>query len=105
MKSPTSTLNPARSAAIDKKEDQIADPCQPENHVVLRDQIRRSFNHHVSLGSESTLCDKHLQPNWYRFDSPAGNVMPTECPGGKYCGTEKPVWMKGEFALLQKKLI
>ena len=31
-----------------------------------------------------------------RFESPAGNLLPTECPGGNYCGTQIPVWMKGE---------
>ena len=32
-----------------------------------------------------------------RFESPAGNLLPTECPGGNYCGTNIPVWMKGEL--------
>ena len=33
----------------------------------------------------------------FRFDSPAGNLIPTECPGGNYCGTQLPVWMKGRI--------
>lgn len=76
-----------------------------------------------------------LPEGWYRFSSPAGSLLPTECPGyhhlvtpiihghnelkiritvpiilsrlfrslfdvltagGNYCGTNIPVWMKGE---------
>ena len=82
--------------------EEIIDPCQPENHKVIQNQPNRSFNRHLSQVTSSDpsirpICDQLLEPGWYRFDSPAGNLMPTECPGGKYCGTNMPIWMKGKL--------
>ena len=71
------------------------EPCDEGNHHVIAGQAHRSFNHHLSVGSEPPICDRLLASGWYRFDSPAGNLLPTECPGGNYCGTNIPVWMKG----------
>ena len=84
--------------------EEIIDPCQPENHKVIQNQPNRSFNRHLSQVTSSDpslrpICDQLLEPGWYRFDSPAGNLMPTECPGGKYCGTNMPIWMKGKLQL------
>ena len=65
---------------------------------LISGQPQRSFNHHLSLGGgEPPVCDRGLRAGWFRFDSPAGSLMPTECPGGNYCGTHMPVWMKGEW--------
>ena len=75
------------------------DPCQPANHYVIENEPRRSFNQHMSLGDHPPICDTLIKPGWYRFQSQAGNLMPTECPGGNYCGTEMPIWMKGECAI------
>ena len=70
---------------------------------LISEQPQRSFNHHLSLGGgEPPVCDRSLRAGWFRFDSPAGNLMPTECPGGNYCGTHMPVWMKGEEKYVQK---
>ena len=82
------------------------DPCLPSNHKVIKDQPNRSFNLHLSQVTLSDpnarpICDQLLEPGWYRFDSPAGNLMPTECPGGKYCGTNMPIWMKGNNFILK----
>ena len=77
------------------------DPCLSSNHKIIKDQPNRSFNRHLSQVTLSDasdarpICDQLLEPGWYRFVSPAGNLMPTECPGGKYCGTNMPIWMKG----------
>ena len=73
------------------------DPCHDENYQVIADEPQRSFNHHLSVGTDPPVCDKDLKEGWYRFQSPAGNLLPTECPGGNYCGTNIPVWMKGKF--------
>ena len=72
------------------------DPCLTGNHQVIADQPERSFNHHLSVGSGVPVCDSELQPGWYTFQSPAGDLLPTECPGGNYCGPQVPVWMKGK---------
>jgi len=71
------------------------DPCHDGNHRVIVGQPERSFNHHLSVGNGPPVCDRDLDAGWYRFQSPAGNLLPTECPGGNYCGTQIPVWMKG----------
>ena len=71
------------------------DPCLEGNYRVIAGQPQRSFNHHLSVGTEPPVCDSDLAEDWYRFQSPAGNLLPTECPGGNYCGTNVPVWMKG----------
>lgn len=74
------------------------DPCLPDNHKIITDQPQRSFNHHLAKGGdEPPICDRDLERGWYRFESAAGNVMPTECPGGNYCGTNMPIWMKGDI--------
>ena len=79
---------------------ETVDPCLSSNHKLIKDQPNRSFNRHLSQvtlsdASARPICDQLLEPGWYRFVSPAGNLMPTECPGGKYCGTNMPIWMKG----------
>lgn len=71
------------------------DPCHEGNHQIIAGQPERSFNHHLSVGNGPPVCDRDLLLGWYRFESPAGNLLPTECPGGNYCGTQIPVWMKG----------
>eukprot|EP00094_Tigriopus_californicus_P010881 TCALIF_10496-PA protein Name:"Similar to Cyp2j6 Cytochrome P450 2J6 (Mus musculus)" AED:0.07 eAED:0.07 QI:0/0.78/0.7/0.9/1/1/20/349/2332 len=73
------------------------DPCLPNNHKIVQDQPQRSINHHLAKsGDEPPICDRDLERGWYRFESAAGNIMPTECPGGNYCGTNMPIWMKEE---------
>ncbi|XP_059099319.1 uncharacterized protein LOC131893336 [Tigriopus californicus] len=74
------------------------DPCLPNNHKIVQDQPQRSINHHLAKsGDEPPICDRDLERGWYRFESAAGNIMPTECPGGNYCGTNMPIWMKGDI--------
>ena len=75
------------------------DPCEQDSHIVIANEPHRSANHHLSLGAagEPPICDRTILPGWYRFDSPAGNLIPTECPGENYCGTRKPVWLNGKF--------
>ena len=75
------------------------DPCEQDSHIVIANEPHRSANHHLSLGAagEPPICDRTILPGWYRFDSPAGNLIPSECPGENYCGTRKPVWLNGKF--------
>ena len=77
------------------------DPCEENSHIVIANEPQRSANHHLSLGAagEPPICDRTILPGWYRFDSPAGNLIPSECPGENYCGTRKPVWLNGKFVL------
>lgn len=92
----TTTSTTTTSAAEEAEYDADVDPCDPNAHHVISNQPQRSFNHHLSLGGgEPPICDRNLRRGWYRFQSPAGGIMPTECPGGNYCGTNMPVWMKG----------
>ena len=70
------------------------------DHQVIAGQPERSFNHHLSVGTGAPICDRcdgaaappvmengateHsrlLPEGWYRFSSPAGSLLPTECPG------------------------
>ena len=80
-----------------------SDPCIL--HQVISDQPERSFNHHLSVGRDPAVCDSELAEDWYRFNSPAGNLLPTECPGGNYCGTNIPVWMKGKGLATSIKIV
>lgn len=47
--------------------------------------------------SSDPKCDRgHIVDNgWYRFNSPAGNEMPTTNPRLGKCGTYAPIWMNG----------
>jgi len=81
------------------------DPCHEGNHQVIAGQPERSFNHHLSVGNGPPVCDRDLDAGWYRFQSPAGNLLPTECPGGNYCGTQIPVWMKGTVPSVHQGIV
>ena len=39
------------------------------------------------------LCDEHLSTGWYRFLSPAGNRMASECVAKRRCGTAVTGWL------------
>ncbi|XP_019618496.1 PREDICTED: uncharacterized protein LOC109465581 [Branchiostoma belcheri] len=71
----------------------FGDPCQ--TYEALDEPLR-------SVGAlwaapDPSLCDSGLQTNWYRFVSPAGGVIPTNCSllSRTSCSTLGPVWMKG----------
>jgi len=81
------------------------DPCLEGNHQVIAGQPERSFNHHLSVGTGAPICDRLLPEGWYRFSSPAGSLLPTECPGGNYCGTNIPVWMKGSVPTVSEGVV
>lgn len=77
----------------------VEDPCLTNRHFVIPNEVQRSYNHEWRNGSgRSPVCDNHLAIGWYRFDSPTGNLMPTKCPATNHCGTQLPVWLKGEEA-------
>jgi len=83
---------------------QSVDPCNPNHHRIINEP-RRSYNYRFGSGNprEHALCDRDLVPGWYRFQSLAGDTLPTSCPGVNYCGTRAPVWMKGNQQLLTIK--
>ena len=60
-------------------------------------EIWRSTANEVKPGS-ILKCDRSfiVNDNWYRFDSPAGNEMPTTRPAVKKCGTYMPIWLNGK---------
>ncbi|CAB4066520.1 unnamed protein product [Lepeophtheirus salmonis] len=86
------------------KEDEN-DPCSSEYHRIIANEPQRSFNHHLSIGEQLPICDRSLSIGWYRFESPAGNILATECPGGNYCGTQMPVWMKGHIPKVSEGIV
>ena len=98
----TTTETPKEEEKSSNKDEALKDdfdPCDENAHIVIANEPHRSANHHLSLGAagELPICDRTILPGWYRFDSPAGNLIPTECPGENYCGTRKPVWLNGKF--------
>ncbi|KAK2548977.1 Uromodulin [Acropora cervicornis] len=70
------------------------------NHCVLVDecknyQILSSADRKVTHGSWPRLCDKNLEPGWFRFLGAAGVKMPTWCIPRNRCGTDIPGWLNG----------
>ena len=100
-KKPNNIVDNAKKATVEivVENNNNFDPCEQDSHIVIANEPHRSANHHLSLGAagEPPICDRTILPGWYRFDSPAGNLIPTECPGENYCGTRKPVWLNGKF--------
>uniref|UniRef100_A0A0K2TVC7 Papilinlike [Pelodiscus sinensis] n=2 Tax=Lepeophtheirus salmonis TaxID=72036 RepID=A0A0K2TVC7_LEPSM len=94
----------ARNKVSLTKEDEN-DPCSSEYHRIIANEPQRSFNHHLSIGEQLPICDRSLSIGWYRFESPAGNILATECPGGNYCGTQMPVWMKGHIPKVSEGIV
>ena len=43
------------------------------------------------------LCDRELEPNWYRFSGPAGENMPLYPPLSHRCGTNASGWLDGNL--------
>ena len=41
------------------------------------------------------LCDRNLEPGWYRAVTNAGGDMPQAAPGFSRCGTVYPIWLQG----------
>eukprot|EP00058_Branchiostoma_floridae_P012007 XP_002597495.1 hypothetical protein BRAFLDRAFT_80499 [Branchiostoma floridae] len=71
----------------------LGDPCQ--TYQALDEPLR-------SVGAlwtvtDTALCDSSLETKWYRFVSPAGGVIPTNCSvlRANSCSTLGPIWMKG----------
>ncbi|CAG7830632.1 unnamed protein product [Allacma fusca] len=82
-------------------------PCHPSYHRLINNQPNRSYNYRFGTASrrEQALCDRDLTPGWYRFNSLAGNTIPTSCPGVNYCGTRAPVWMKGTIPSTEEGIV
>ena len=68
--------------------------CDEIKYTTIND-IRRSTKFEQT--DNTRLCDRNFieDDKWYRFDSVAGNTMPTENPGNGFCGTYIPIWFKG----------
>ena len=69
--------------------------CTPTVQIVTILKPKNCF-----VAGSPAICDRTILAGWYRFDSPAGNLIPTECPGENYCGTRKPVWLNGRHCSL-----
>eukprot|EP00058_Branchiostoma_floridae_P012010 XP_002597498.1 hypothetical protein BRAFLDRAFT_80496 [Branchiostoma floridae] len=71
----------------------LGDPCT--DYVAL-DEPSRSTGSVASPGDQ-LRCDSGLRTQWYRFVSPAGGEIPTNCSllSASSCSTLGPVWMKG----------
>jgi hypothetical protein len=72
-----------------------SDPCNKDNHVVLKDETLRSFNQPIDE-DHGALCDQDLDSGWYQFQSLAGTTIPTGCPAINHCGTHYPIWLRGK---------
>ena len=72
----------------------VGQTCDQIQYTTIND-VRRSTKYKGKPGN--LLCDKNFiqDDKWYRFDSVAGNKMPTQNPGTGFCGTYVPIWMKG----------
>ncbi|XP_078671205.1 von Willebrand factor D and EGF domain-containing protein-like isoform X1 [Branchiostoma floridae x Branchiostoma belcheri] len=78
----------------------LGDPCT--DYVALDEPSR-------SAGVEATpggpfRCDSGLRTQWYRFVSPAGGEIPTDCSllAPSSCSTTGPVWMKGSLPAISE---
>ena len=77
-----------------KFNDSVGQTCDQIQYTTIND-VRRSTKY---KGKPSNLlCDKNFiqDDKWYRFNSVAGNKMPTQNPGFGVCGTYVPIWMRG----------
>ena len=77
-----------------KFNDSVGQTCDQIQYTTIND-VRRSTKYKGKPGN--LLCDKNFiqDDKWYRFNSVAGNKMPTQNPGAGFCGTYAPIWMKG----------
>ncbi|CAH1259096.1 VWDE [Branchiostoma lanceolatum] len=68
------------------------DPCTDYEAL---DEPNRSTGSLMAVGN--VRCDSGLRTQWYRFVSPAGGEIPTNCSllAPTSCSTIGPVWMKG----------
>ena len=67
------------------------DPCV--DYKLISDPYR-STGYQWKQGTKA-ICDHDLAAGYYRFNSSAGNMMPTSKPKPNHCGTHYPVWMEG----------
>ena len=69
-------------------------------------EVWRSTANEIKPG-ETPKCDRNyiVDNTWYRFNSSAGNEMPTANPGFRKCGTFVPIWMKGRHPAVHEGVI
>ena len=80
-----------------------ADNCQGMNVTTLKDVRRSTLYVADRQNGEKLLCDLNIIQDdvWYRFQSAAGNKMPTTKPAFFSCGTFAPIWMDGTHPTVQ----
>ena len=68
--------------------------CNEIKYTTIND-VRRSTKFKPT--GRNLICDRNFikDDQWYRFESAAGDMMPTENPGSNVCGTYIPIWFKG----------
>ena len=74
----------------------IAHNSQCHQPYITINEVWRSTANEIKSGARPK-CDRNyiVDNKWYRFDSSAGNEMPTTNPGYNKCGTIVPIWMDG----------
>ena len=76
----------------------LGHPC---HHSTSLHQAGRGVSNRFTPSGEEVLCDIALRRRWYRFDGPAGGIMPETCVEEYSCGTHAPVWMNGKISTFQ----
>uniref|UniRef100_A0A7M5WQE5 VWFD domain-containing protein n=1 Tax=Clytia hemisphaerica TaxID=252671 RepID=A0A7M5WQE5_9CNID len=72
------------------------DPCKDYTLDTDTTSWQRSTGYIIPINSKTEKCDRPFRSGWYRFNSGAGNKMPTTCPPERACGTRNPIWLNGE---------
>ena len=70
----------------------FAQTCDQIKYTLIND-VRRSTAYKTTT---TRICDRGFikDDEWYRFESVAGNTMPTKNPGIDVCGTYVPIWLQ-----------
>ncbi|XP_028411933.1 uncharacterized protein LOC114534659 [Dendronephthya gigantea] len=77
--------------------------CDSVNYTIIND-TRRS----TAFESKTPYsCDRGyiVEDHWYRFQSAAGNTMPTTNPGLQRCGTYVPIWFQGTHPSIENLVV
>ncbi|XP_066930014.1 von Willebrand factor D and EGF domain-containing protein-like isoform X3 [Clytia hemisphaerica] len=73
----------------------VEDTCQPHFLDASSTIWQRSTGFSIEPEASGVRCDRQIKTGWYRFKSPAGSIMPEQCPNINSCGTTLPIWLNG----------
>ncbi|KAJ8300118.1 hypothetical protein KUTeg_021637 [Tegillarca granosa] len=60
---------------------------------MVLNEPHRSTQFQLATG-DAFICDHALPIGWYKFNG--GDQMPTSCVPLNHCGTQSPIWFKGQ---------